>query len=195
MEEMYQQMCTDSNSTPTSSTKNPCMCGFLESLKPVKQDLTSISGESISCVEGFASTNDDKYPCSNVDLLSLVSLTELNSVHGEPDHRANDIWGWTAPTGEEIAIVGLYSGTAFVDITDPVNYKYLGKLPTKTVNSSWRDIKTHGNYAFIVSEAADHGMQVSLNLRTVSCQSSKSLTRSLILTLTTRLSISLKWSV
>jgi choice-of-anchor B domain-containing protein len=171
MEEMYQKMCIDSSNRSTNSTKNQCMCGFLESIKSVKQNLTSISGEKIRCIGGFASTIDDEYPCSHVDLLSRVSLTELNSVHGAPDHRASDIWGWTAPTGEEIAIIGLYSGTAFVDITDPVNYKYLGKLPTKTVNSAWRDIKTYGSYAFIVSEAKDHGMQVSLNLRRFSCRS------------------------
>ena len=93
-------------------------------------------------------------------MFSFVSLTELNSAHGNSSDEASDVWGWTAPTGEEIAIIGLYSGTAFVDVTDPVNYKYLGKLPTRTTNSYWRDIKTYGSYAFIVAESSDHGLQV-----------------------------------
>jgi len=36
----------------------------------------------------------------------------------------------------------------------------LGFLPTHTVGSSWRDIKVLGNYAYIVSEAMNHGMQI-----------------------------------
>jgi choice-of-anchor B domain-containing protein len=47
-----------------------------------------------------------------------------------------------------------------VDISDPVNPLYLGKLPTQTSSSPWRDIKVYNNYAFIVSEAGGHGMQI-----------------------------------
>ena len=75
--------------------------------------------------------------------------------------NANDSWGWTDPdTGSEYALIGLYDGTAFVNIDDPVNPIYLGKLDTHTDPSLWRDIKTYGNYAFVVSEASGHGMQV-----------------------------------
>ena len=37
---------------------------------------------------------------------------------------------------------------------------YLGDLPTRTANSTWRGIKVFADHAFIVSEAANHGMQV-----------------------------------
>ena len=37
---------------------------------------------------------------------------------------------------------------------------YLGKLPTATTNSNWRDVKVHKNHAFIVSEARHHGLQI-----------------------------------
>ena len=74
---------------------------------------------------------------------------------------ANDSWGWTdTSTNHEYAIIGLDNGTAFVDVTDTENPIYLGKLPTATVNSDWRDVKVYNNYAFVVSEAANHGMQV-----------------------------------
>ncbi len=56
--------------------------------------------------------------------------------------------------------MGLSNGAAFVDISDPINPIYLGKLPTHTQSSSWRDIKVYNNHAFIVSEAGGHGMQV-----------------------------------
>jgi choice-of-anchor B domain-containing protein len=73
----------------------------------------------------------------------------------------NDVWGWTdSVTGKEYALMGLADGTAFVDIGDPVNPVYLGKLPTHTVATVWRDIKVYKDYAFIVSEADGHGMQI-----------------------------------
>jgi len=36
----------------------------------------------------------------------------------------------------------------------------LGGLPTQGSGSDWRDIKTFGNFAYIVSEESNHGMQV-----------------------------------
>lgn len=103
------------------------------------------------CAGGFAGS----YPCKNVDLLAFMPL---NSIGGG---NANDIWGWTDPlNGKEYAIMGRTSGTSFVDISDPVNPVYLGSLPPHTANSDWRDIKVYANHAYIVSEAAGHGMQV-----------------------------------
>ena len=95
------------------------------------------------------------FPCENFDLLSHISLGEMNASDG------NDSWGWTDPQdGKEYALVGLDNGTAFIDISDPVDPVYLGKLPTHTQSSIWRDIKVYNNYAFVVSEASGHGMQV-----------------------------------
>lgn len=105
------------------------------------------------------------YPCNGFDLLGRLDLTDLQAIAG------NDIWGWTDPEdGREYALVGLDNGTAFVDISDPDNLVYLGKLPTASTNSSWRDIKVYQNHAYIVSEAEGHGMQVFdlTLLRTVS---------------------------
>ena len=104
------------------------------------------------CVNGQA----NGYPCSNVDLLARLSLSQL----GNPGN-ANDIWGWVDPVNEDpYAILGLDTGTAFIRITDPENPIIIGYLPTHTSASLWRDIKVHDNHAFIVSEASGHGMQV-----------------------------------
>ena len=45
-------------------------------------------------------------------------------------------------------------------MSDPDNLLLIGILPTASVNSIWRDIKVYNNYAFIVSEASNHGMQI-----------------------------------
>jgi choice-of-anchor B domain-containing protein len=103
------------------------------------------------CENGLAGV----YPCSGYDLVSRVTLDDFESNSG------NDNWGWTDPeTGKEYVLSGLDDGTAFVDISNPEAPLYLGKLPTATVPSSWRDIKVYNNFAFIVSEAQGHGLQV-----------------------------------
>ena len=73
----------------------------------------------------------------------------------------NDCWGWTDPaTGKEYAIMGVDNGTVFIDISDPENPIYTVKVLTTNQTSAWRDIKTYNNFAFIVSEAGGHGMQI-----------------------------------
>lgn len=116
--------------------------------------ISVISNAQTICNAGFAGI----YPCNNLDLLSHLSIAQLGGGSGVD---VNDIWGWTdSLDGKEYAIIGLTSHTAFVDITVPIAPIYLGKLPTATTNSTWRDIKVYNNYAFIISEASNHGMQV-----------------------------------
>lgn len=111
---------------------------------------TSTSNK-IPCENGFANV----YPCNGYDLLMHLPLSTFSASDG------NDSWGWTDPqTGNEYAIMGLDNGTAFVDITDTENPVYIGKLPTETAPSLWRDIKVYQNFAFVVSEAPNHGLQV-----------------------------------
>jgi choice-of-anchor B domain-containing protein len=103
------------------------------------------------CENGMAGN----YPCNGYNLQSFISLAEMDT------ERGNDSWGWTDPDdGHEYAIMGVKNGTVFIDISDPINPIYLGKLPSHTSTSIWRDIKVYQNHAFIVSEANNHGMQV-----------------------------------
>jgi choice-of-anchor B domain-containing protein len=100
-----------------------------------------------ACVNGLAG----EYPCSNVDLASGLAF------HAE----GSDIWGWTDPQdGTEYALVGLRNGTAFVSLADPAAPVLVGYMETRTDESYARDIKIYGNYAYVVSEANYHGLQV-----------------------------------
>ena len=110
--------------------------------------------QGIPCVDG----NAGGYSCASVDLMAQLPITSMG---GSGNTEANDIWGWTDPaSGREFALVGLSTGTAFVEVTDPTQPVYLGSLPTHTNASLWRDIKVYANHAYIVSEASGHGMQV-----------------------------------
>ena len=124
---------------------------------------TSIIIPQEKCVDGFAG----EFPCKDYDLMSHIPLEDF---FGEGT-EGNDSWGWfDAVTGKEYALMGTNRGTAFVDITNPSQPKIIGTLATATAPSSWRDIKVYKNFAYIVSEATDHGMQIFelAKLRTVS---------------------------
>jgi choice-of-anchor B domain-containing protein len=111
-----------------------------------------------NCVNGFAGD----YPCRSVDLMSFVDFDDLHcGFTSGSSPRGNDIWGWTDPTtGDEYSLVGLNTGTSFVNTTDPENPEVLGFLPGEGAPSSWRDIAVVNDAVFIVSESRGHGMQV-----------------------------------
>lgn len=96
------------------------------------------------------------FTCSGVSLSARVPHDDIGGSAG------NDIWGWAdATTGREYAIVGMTDGTAFVDVTDPEQPVFLGRLPTAAGTSTWRDIKVYRDHAYVVADAAgQHGMQV-----------------------------------
>ena len=76
----------------------------------------------VPCVAGMAGP----YPCDKVDMLYHVALSAIGA---DATGTGNDVWGWTdSTTGKEYALLGLSNATAFVDITDPVNPVYLGRL-------------------------------------------------------------------
>ena len=142
------------NDNANANAMAACFCGYLQDR--IQNPETELTGTELSrqgfsaCVGGTAGG----YPCNKVDLLSHTPLSDLGNAF-----EAQDVWGWTS-SGREFALIGLYEGTAFVEVTNPTSPVYLGILPTQTVVSSWHDIKVYRDHAFIVSEASGHGMQV-----------------------------------
>jgi len=65
--------------------------------------------------------------------------------------QLNDCWGWWDAAGNEYAIVGKRdSGTVIVDITDAQNPSVVAEVPG--VPSVWRDIKSFGDYVYVVND-------------------------------------------
>lgn len=66
----------------------------------------------------------------------------------------NDIWGWSpANSSSEYALVGLTTGLSVVDVTNPTN---VSEVQFQSgINSTWRDIKTWGNYAYVSNESGN----------------------------------------
>lgn len=113
-------------------------------------------GAQTPCSNGFAG----EYPCNDYDLMSRIPVETLANTNGNPE--GSDVWGWTdTTTGKEYAIAAMTNSTAFVDITDPINPIFLGRLDSNAGNNYWRDVKVYNNHAFIVADnVGAHGMQV-----------------------------------
>lgn len=121
-------------------------CSTLEMLNPF-----AAFAQALPCLDGMAGP----YPCDGVDQLGFLALSDCNAT------GANDVWGWYDElTGKEYALLGLNNGLAFIDVTDPFYPVYLGKMPTASSNSLWRDMKVAGHHVYVVSEAFAHGLQV-----------------------------------
>ncbi|MEM6784749.1 MAG: choice-of-anchor B family protein, partial [Bacteroidota bacterium] len=110
-----------------------------------------------ACTDGRA----DSFACSDVDLVANLTRADLDFGTSTFFPTPNDIWGWTDPqSGVEYGLVGTSQGIVFVSLATPTAPQIIGRLPTETTSTLWRDIKTLGDYAYIVSEAENHGMQV-----------------------------------
>ncbi|MFT5315501.1 MAG: choice-of-anchor B domain-containing protein, partial [Candidatus Krumholzibacteriia bacterium] len=89
----------------------------------------------------------------------------MTQVGGQDIHNGyNDIWGYTvvnpgipAQVGQELAIVGTIGGTSVVNVSDPANVVETGFIAGP--NSTWRDIKTYDQWAYVVTEGGG-GLQI-----------------------------------
>ena len=87
----------------------------------------------------------------NVDSVGHVNYQVL---HGT---NLNDIWGYTDEMDNEYALVGTEDGVGIVDISTPSAPNEVFWSPG--VNSTWRDLKTFGDYAYITNEFGG-GLQI-----------------------------------
>ncbi|MBT4064233.1 MAG: choice-of-anchor B family protein [Candidatus Marinimicrobia bacterium] len=115
----------------------------------------SIKGVIVPCENGKAGD----YDCNSLDLMAYLTPSELS---GGVRTELNDIWGWTDSTsGKEYALVGLFNGTSFVDVSNPLIPFVVGFLPTATTSATWRDMKVYKDHVFVVADnAGNHGVQI-----------------------------------
>ncbi|MEO5583719.1 MAG: choice-of-anchor B family protein, partial [Saprospiraceae bacterium] len=72
-----------------------------------------------------------------------------------PDN-CSDIWGYADSAGQEYAFVGRVTGTSVFDVTNPKNPVSLQFIPGAI--SSWREIKTYKNRAYVVADKGQDGI-------------------------------------
>lgn len=92
-------------------------------------------GRPTACVDGSAGG----FACSNIDLHAHIPLSGFKT----SPTKASDVWGFLdLNTGREYALVGLITGVAVVDVSDPDNPREVDTL-SLTPNAFWRDIKVY----------------------------------------------------
>lgn len=95
-------------------------------------------------------------PGNDFGAIRMTLLSHRDPV--EPENYSN-IWGWNNGT-TYLAIIGNVPGTTFYDVTDPVNPVQVGFIDGP--DSSWREIKTYKNFAYIVTEGSGPGQGLQI---------------------------------
>lgn len=89
----------------------------------------------------------------------LHLLANVNSRSGY-----SDCWGYTAPNGEEYALLGVSNGVSIIDITDTAAVAEVDFVPWVTAPPyGWYDIKTYQNYMYVTSEGSTNLLVVDLS--------------------------------
>jgi hypothetical protein len=107
---------------------------------------------------GSGSYSSSAFASLNVKLLSWLPL----NTWGAGQQNGNSGWGYESPSGRRYALMGLYAGTGFAEITTPGQTVNVGYIAGS--NSLWRDVRVYkhatlGDFAYAVSEGGG-GIQV-----------------------------------
>lgn len=103
-------------------------------------------------------------------LLGLMLLSDLRAQNLNTTFRSKmtfpgqtlaNIWGYTARSGKEYALLGGAKGLIIVDVSNPDTPQQIVQIPGP--NNLWKEIKTYSHYAYITSEGGS-GIQV-VNLK------------------------------
>lgn len=88
---------------------------------------------------------------THVNLLSHVKIAE----------HASSIWGYTDPAGIEYALLGTAEGLRIYSLEDPT--KPIERYFVKASNSSWRELKSYKDRAYVVTEEKDGMLIVDMS--------------------------------
>ncbi len=106
-------------------------------------------------------------------IVTIINLVFINNLYSQnvdflgqlnpyPNTAYADIWGYAAD-GREYALMGVTGGTSIIDVTNPANPAEVDFIPGPTAPPyEWRDIKTHLNYAYVVTEGTGSGQGLQI---------------------------------
>jgi choice-of-anchor B domain-containing protein len=82
---------------------------------------------------------------------SQLNMTYVGNI--TYNQNLSDIWGYVAPDETEYGLVGVFNGVSVVSLADP-------STPTEVdfvsgIGSTWRDIKTWNNFAYVINESGN----------------------------------------
>ncbi|MCZ6612100.1 MAG: choice-of-anchor B family protein, partial [Planctomycetota bacterium] len=132
--------CQEPNPTPGCDDEDCCagVCDINPACCSLQWDAlcVQIASKLLECSAGF--------PAKNVSLYAHFPVQDFNAEFAE------DSWGYVSPSGREYAIIGLSTGTGFIEITDPANPVIIDVVLTP---NQGRDMKVFGHYVYSSSDA------------------------------------------
>ena len=87
------------------------------------------------------------------NVFAQKNLTLLSHLTFAPGVTCAGVWYYVDSLNREYALVGTSVGTAIVDVTNPANPNLLFLIPGNA--SNWREVKTLGKYAYMITEGVD----------------------------------------
>ncbi|MCU0364157.1 MAG: choice-of-anchor B family protein [Ignavibacteriaceae bacterium] len=91
-------------------------------------------------------------------MVAQNNVTLLSTLNQYPSAGYSNIWGYVAPNGIEYALLGVRTGTSIISLADPNNPVECAFIPAP--QSSWRELKVHGNYAYVATDVSGNGLQI-----------------------------------
>jgi choice-of-anchor B domain-containing protein len=110
----------------------------------MKLTIASLLTAYICC---FTLNSNAQSPTQNITFRSKLSVNQACA----------NIWGYTQ-NGKEYALLGTFTGSSIIDVTNPDVPVLLKNIPA--LSSQWREIKTYKNYAYVTTEAPGQGLQI-----------------------------------
>jgi len=89
---------------------------------------------------------------------SSLNVTLADQLPMASGHTLANICGYTAPNGNEYALLGDEDGMIIVDVTNPNAVVQIVQIPM--VNSLWKEIKVYQNYAYVTTEGTGGALQI-----------------------------------
>jgi len=92
------------------------------------------------------------------NVIAQNGIQFLSNLNQYPSQGYADIWGYTDPNGNEYALLGVRSGTSIISLVNPSNPVEVAFIPG--TYSIWRELKVHGQYAYVVADNTSDGLQI-----------------------------------
>ncbi len=92
------------------------------------------------------------------NLFSQTNVTYRGD-YSFPNNELANLWGYADGAGNEYALVGTQTGISIINVTAPTSPSLVVDITGPF--SDWREIKTYGNYAYVVTEGQS-GVNVGL---------------------------------
>ena len=104
------------------------------------------------------------YQSFNINLLGIISPCNVNNWYASGSNtKYSSVVGWANPADQrEYAILGATDGYYFIEVTNPTAPVVRDFESGINPNCLWREMKTYGNYCYLVSDdASPNGMIIA----------------------------------